>query len=171
MQRGARPDEFADRTRLNNTVLSRADAFPSMWHGRRFALWQSPSDQAPTTRTPGCLTIRRDSRCGNHCPITRRHCCSKHRTRTERAGSVAAEARSVRRGRHGRSHHWLVAEGTSVEVSTATTQPAPLRAGLAVVIHEGRSRPPYCRAGHAASTAQHGQRQHAHHQKLAAMVG
>lgn len=54
-QRGARPyvslDEFAERTRLSNSVLtrlSRADAFASLRLGRRSALWQSLPDHTPT---------------------------------------------------------------------------------------------------------------------------
>ena len=54
-QRGSRPfvslDEFAERTGLSNTVLtrlSRADAFASLQLGRRSALWQSLPDHTPT---------------------------------------------------------------------------------------------------------------------------
>ena len=54
-QREARPyvslDEFADRTGLSNSVLtrlSRADAFASLRLGRRSALWQSLPDHTPT---------------------------------------------------------------------------------------------------------------------------
>ena len=54
-QRGTRPyvslDEFAERTGLSNSVLtrlSRADAFASLRLGRRSALWQSLPDHTPT---------------------------------------------------------------------------------------------------------------------------
>ena len=54
-QRGTRPyvslDEFAERTGLSNSVLtrlSRADAFASLRLGRRIALWQSLPDHTPT---------------------------------------------------------------------------------------------------------------------------
>ncbi len=54
-RRGSRPftslDEFAERTGLSNTVLtrlSRADAFASLRIGRRSALWQSLPDHSPT---------------------------------------------------------------------------------------------------------------------------
>ena len=54
-QREARPyvslDEFAERTGLSNSVLtrlSRADAFASLRIGRRSALWQSLPDHTPT---------------------------------------------------------------------------------------------------------------------------
>ena len=54
-QRGARSyvsvDEFAERTGLSNSVLtrlSRADAFASLRLGRRSALWQSLPDHTPT---------------------------------------------------------------------------------------------------------------------------
>ncbi|MBM3970902.1 MAG: error-prone DNA polymerase [Planctomycetes bacterium] len=55
LQRDSRPftslDEFAERTGLSNSVLtrlSRADAFASLQLGRRSALWQSLPDHSPS---------------------------------------------------------------------------------------------------------------------------